>query len=415
LPAASAADNDAFELMPGAQTQDAAPLPMTDHRRMHSLPTLPQMFHELVALPSVSSENRAHDMGNLAVIERLANWLQPLGFACEILPLPGNPSKANLIATLGSGPGGLVLSGHADTVPWDDSGWDSDPFTLDEREGRYHGLGICDMKGFLAMAVQVAAEFAEQPLREPLILLATADEESGMDGVKALVASGRPKARHAVIGEPTNLAPIRLHKGILMETLHVHGHAGHSSRPDLGANAIEGIHQVIAALVAHREALKTRPGNPAFRIPHPTLNLGHVHGGDSANRIPAHCRLDVDLRFGPEDEIAALRAELRAVAASGLTLHGCRLDTEVLFEGIPAFSTEATTDIVRACESLTGHSAGAVEFATEGPFLSRLGMDTVILGPGDIAVAHQPNEYLDLDRINPMLKILRGLVRRFCL
>lgn len=382
---------------------------------MNQLPTLPRMLRELIALPSVSSDVRTLDMGNLAVIERMANWLQPLGFACEILPLAGAPGKANLIATLGRGPGGLVLAGHADTVPWDDGAWQSDPFTLDERDGRYHGLGICDMKGFLAMAVQVAAEFADRPLRQPLILLATADEESGMDGARALVAAGRPRARHAVIGEPTGLRPVRLHKGILLDRLHVHGHAGHSSRPDLGANAIEGMHQVLAALVAHRESLKALTDDEGFAMPWPTLNLGHIHGGDSANRIPAHCRLDVDLRFGPAHDIATLRDALRAAAGDGLTLPGCHFEAETLFDGIPAFSTPAASDIVRACEQLTGHDAAAVDFATEGPFLRQLGMETVILGPGDIRVAHQPDEYLDLASIDPMLDVLRGLVARFCL
>lgn len=388
---------------------------MVDDRAMNPLPPLPRMLRELIALPSVSSDVRSLDMGNLAVIERLADWLQPLGFACEVLPLPGAPGKANLIATLGRGPGGLVLAGHTDTVPWDDGAWTSDPFTLSERDGRLHGLGICDMKGFLAMMVQAAAAFAGQRLATPLILLATADEESGMDGARALLAAGRPRARHAIIGEPTGLRPVRLHKGILLDRLHVHGHAGHSSRPDLGANAIEGMHQVLAALVAHREVLGELPGEAGFAIPAPTLNLGHIHGGDSANRIPAHCRLDVDLRFGPGHEPAAMRAAMRQAALDGLRLPGCHLTAETLFDGIPAFATATDSDIVRACEALTGHSAGAVDFATEGPFLNQLGMQTVILGPGDIRVAHQPDEHLDPAQIAPTLDVLRGLIARFCL
>lgn len=382
---------------------------------MTTLPALTELVRQLIATPSVSSDHPRHDTGNLPVVSLLANWLEGLGFACEVLPLAGNPDKANLIATLGSGPGGLVLAGHTDTVPYDDSGWDSDPFSLTEQNGQWHGLGVCDMKGFLAMAVEAASACHGKRLSAPLILLATADEESGMEGARALVEAGKPKARHAVIGEPTNLRPVRLHKGILMDSLHVHGHAGHSSRPDLGANAICGMHQVLGALIEHNRSLAQQPCGRGFPIDHPTMNLGCVEGGDSANRIPAHCRLDVDMRFGPDDDIAAMREGLRAAARDGLQVEGCRLEAKTLFEGIPAFETPASAAIVQACEQLTGHSAEAVDFATEGPFLNQLGMDTVILGPGDIAVAHQPNESLPLDRIAPTQDLLGALIHRFCL
>lgn len=382
---------------------------------MNAIPELRQMMHQLVAEPSVSSEDPRHDGGNRAVIEQLAGWLEPLGFACELMPVRGRDDKLNLIATRGHGDGGLVLSGHADTVPWDDSGWHSDPFDLSERDQRLYGLGICDMKGFLAMAVQVAAETSQLPLAQPLILLATADEESGMDGARALVEARRPLARHAVIGEPTGMRPIRLHKGILLDAIRVHGRAGHSSRPDLGANAIEGMQSVLQWLLQFRQELAGRTGGHAFALDHPTLNLGCLHGGDSANRIPGHCELRIDLRYPPGHDGAALRRELRERLADAFEVPGCRLDFDTVFDGVPAFETPIGSDIVRQCERLTGHDAGAVDFATEGEFFNQLGMQTLILGPGDIDQAHQPNEYLALDRIEPMLDVLRALVRRYCL
>lgn len=381
---------------------------------MPSLPGLRDLCAELVRHPSMSSESAAHDVSNKTVIDALAQWLDGLGCACEVLAVPNRPGKFNLIATLGRGPGGLVLAGHSDTVPYDKQGWSSDPFRLTERDGRLHGLGICDMKGFLALAVDVAREFAGARLRQPLIVLATADEERSMDGARALVASGRPQARYAVIGEPTGLVPVRLHKGIFMERLCVHGRGGHSSRPDLGANAIEGMQRVLAAVLAFRDELARRGGDPAFALPHPTLNAGCVHGGDSVNRIPALCELDVDLRFGPAEDRDALRAELHRRAAAALAGSACTLECEALFDGIPAFATPATAPLVAACERLTGHAAGAADFGTEGPFLRQLGMETVILGPGDIAQAHKPDEYLALDRIEPMRDVLRGLVKQFC-
>lgn len=384
-------------------------------RRMSSIPPFKALCAELVRYPSMSSENAPYDVSNQAVVERLAQWLDGLGLRCEVLPVPQRPGKFNLIAILGSGPGGLVLSGHSDTVPYDDTGWSSDPFRLTERDGRLQGLGICDMKGFLAMAVQVTAEFAQAKLRQPLILLATADEERGMDGARALVAAGQPKARYAVIGEPTGLKPVRLHKGILMDSLKVHGSSGHSSRPDLGANAIEGMHRVLAEVLRFRDELVQRGGSPGFALSHPTLNAGCIHGGDSANRIPALCELQVDLRFPPGHDLTALRRELRLRAAAALKGDSCHIEFANLFDGIPPFETPASSALVSACERLTGHAAGAADFGTEGPLFNQLNLETVILGPGDIEDAHRPDESLALDRVEPMLNVLRGLVKQFCL
>jgi acetylornithine deacetylase len=383
-------------------------------RRMPALPDLRTLCAELVRHPSMSSENAPYDLSNREVVERLESWLSGLGFACEVLEVPGRPGKFNLIASRGRGPGGLVLAGHTDTVPYDEGAWASDPFTLSERDGRLFGLGICDMKGFLAMAVQVAAEFATAELKQPLIILATADEERGMDGARALVAAGRPKARYAVIGEPTGLKPVRLHKGIFMDTLRVHGQSGHSSRPDLGANAIEGMHRVLSALLAYRDELHRRGSDGDFVLAHPTLNLGCIHGGDSANRIPSGCELQIDLRFPPGFDGDTLRQELHERVRRAMNGSDTTLSIHTLFDSIPAFETPATSALVAACERLTGHAAGAVDFATEGQFLNSLGMETVILGPGSIEHAHRPDEFLALDRIEPMLEVLRGLVREFC-
>lgn len=384
---------------------------------MASLPPLRDLCAELVRHPSMSSENAPFDVSNKAVVDTLAGWLDGLGYACDVLPVPGRPGKFNLIAARGRGPGGLVLAGHSDTVPYDEHAWRSDPFTLTERGGRLYGLGICDMKGFLAMAVQVASEFAGKDLKQPLIVVATADEERAMDGVKALVDAGRPKARYAVIGEPTGGRPVRMHKGIFMEAIRVVGRGGHSSRPDLGANAIEGMHRVLGALLAFRDELarRTAPDPALFALPYPTLNPGCIHAGDSVNRIPAACELQVDLRFPPGQGLGALRRELRERAAAALDGSRCAIEFASLFDGIEAFETRADSALVRAAEKLTGHAAGAVEFGTEGPFLSRLGCETVILGPGDVEQAHRPDEFLALDRIEPMLNTLRGLASRFCL
>lgn len=379
------------------------------------VPGIQEMLTKLVSLPSISSASSRWDHSNEAVVRTLAEWLEPLGFEVEILEVPGMAGKFNMIATLGSGPGGLVLSGHTDTVPYDDARWKSDPFVLTERNNRWYGLGTCDMKGFFPLAIEAAREFAGQKLKQPLIILATADEESSMNGARALAEAGRPKARYAVIGEPTELKPVRMHKGIMMERLVFEGQSGHSSDPGLGNNALEGMHQAMGELLALRTAWQEKYQNPHFRVQVPTLNLGCIHGGDNPNRICARCELHFDLRPIPGMEMDALREailkQLQPVARS----RNLSMTFEPLFDGVPPFETPEESELVRACEKLTGHSAQAVAFATEAPWLQRLGMETLVMGPGSIDQAHQPDEFLELSQVDPTVKILRGLIKRFCL
>lgn len=378
-------------------------------------PPMKEMLHNLVATSSISSVSPEFDQSNKDVITLLANWLDLLGFAVEILPLPSQPDKANLIATLGQGPGGLILAGHTDTVPFDQPQWNFNPFALTEADNRFYGLGIADMKSFFALAIEAACRFEVKDFKQPLIILATADEESSMEGAKTLVQLGRPKARYAVIGEPTGLKPVNMHKGIIMESIHVHGHAGHSSNPALGANALEGLHKALGMLLTWRDKLQQKNIDKRFAVPVPTLNLGLVSGGDNPNRICSHSQVHFDLRMLPGMHIDLLRHEideqLRELEAHS-TLSFAR---QPLCDGTPPLHTPADSPLVTTLEKLTGHSAEAVAFCTEGPYLNSLGMDTVIIGPGDIAQAHQPDEYLAMDRVNPTVEMLQKLIQRFCL
>jgi len=371
-------------------------------------------IRQLIATPSVSSVSPQFDQSNRSVINLLANWLEDAGFAVRIETLAGWPGKANLIATLGSGPGGLVLAGHTDTVPFDAGRWRFDPFGGVIADERIYGLGSADMKSFLALAIAAAQEFATTDLRQPLVILATADEESSMCGARALAAAGQPLGRHAVIGEPTGLKPVRMHKGILMEAIRLEGRSGHSSNPALGVNALEGMHEVISELLRWRTELQARYRNPLFEVAVPTLNLGHIHGGDNPNRICADCELHIDIRPLPGMSLDGLREELHNRLRRRLVDGALKLSFLPLFPGIEAMETPASAMIVRTTEELTGAPAGVVGFGTEGPYLNALGMETVILGPGSVDCAHQPDEFLPLASIQPTLDILRGLIRRLC-
>ncbi|HRD65139.1 MAG TPA: acetylornithine deacetylase [Candidatus Competibacter sp.] len=373
-----------------------------------------ERIRQLIATPSVSSVSPQFDQSNRPVIDLLAGWLEEAGFAVRIDPLPERPDKANLVATLGDGPGGLVLAGHTDTVPFDAGRWRYDPFAGAIADERIYGLGSADMKSFLALAIEAAREFSVRDLRQPLVVLATADEESSMSGARALAAANRPLGRHAVIGEPTGLKPIRMHKGILMEAIRLEGRSGHSSNPALGASALEGMHQVIGELLRWRAELQARYRNPLFEVDVPTLNLGRIHGGDNPNRICADCELHIDVRPLPGMALAELRDALHQRLERLLSGGGLKLSFEPLFPGIEALETPATAAIVRAAEDLTGVPAGVVGFGTEGPYLNALGMETVIIGPGSVDCAHQPDEFLPLATLQPTLDLLRGLIGRFC-
>ncbi len=378
------------------------------------IPKLLDMIAELIALPSISSVTPEFDMGNHKVSSLLANWCESIGFTVEIMPIPKREGHSNVIATLGTGAGGLVLAGHTDTVPCDESLWQSSPFKMTLRDNKLYGLGTTDMKAFLALAIEAASRIDPTSLTKPLTILATADEESSMSGAKALVEQRRPQADFAIIGEPTNMRPVRMHKGVMMESIRVTGKSGHSSNPALGNSALEGMYLAMGELLRFRDELQQKYNNPAFDVPVPTLNLGYIHGGDNPNRICGHCELTIDLRPLPGMKIDELRNLLHEKLNARLQATGLQLEFKALFDGIPAVETKASSPIVIATEKLTGYQAEAVAFGTEAPYFQSMGMDVVVLGPGDIAQAHQPDEFLYMDRLEPTVQQLQQLITKFC-
>ena len=381
---------------------------------VNSVPPLLDMTRELLREISVSSTSPQWDTGNIRVIHKLAGWLETLGFSVEVQPIKGKHHKANMIATLGTGSGGLVFAGHTDTVPFNEEKWSMNPLDLTERDDRLYGLGSTDMKGFFPIVIEAIKPFLDTDLKEPIIILATADEESSMDGARQLAALGTPKARFAVVGEPTDLRPIRMHKGTMMQAITVTGRAGHSSNPALGNNALEAMHVVMADLLAFRADLQERYQNSLFNVAVPTLNLGCIHGGDNPNRICGQCELHFDLRALPGMNNEDLHDEVARRLKPIATELGVNISLRGLIENVPSFEQEADSELVKACETLTGHSADAVAFATESPFFKQMGMQTIVMGPGSIDQAHQPDEYMALDQVQPAINLFGRLIERFC-
>lgn len=378
-----------------------------------NLPSLKQRVAQLINTASVSSSSPDWDMSNRPVIDLLAEWFKQLGFRIHIQELANN--KANLIATYGQGEGGLVLAGHTDTVPFNKNRWTHDPFTLHEEQDRWYGLGSADMKSFFALIIEAVIPLLENNFTAPLIILATADEESSMAGARALSEVDFKQARAAIIGEPTSLKPINMHKSITMHSLNITGKSGHSSNPALGNNALDAMHDMITELKNFRAELAQSHQNAHFAVATPTLNLGCIHGGDNPNRICNSCELHFDFRGLPGMDNADIQYNIHQRLQPIAEQHQVQMAFTELFAGVNAFAQDSQSELVRLATALTGSSAEAVAFATEAPFLQQLGLQTIVLGPGSIDQAHQPDEYIGLDQITPSVTLLRQFIQHYCL
>ncbi|MBE9567615.1 MAG: acetylornithine deacetylase [Proteobacteria bacterium] len=388
-------------------------MPDNKHRK---IPDIKSLIAQLLSIPSISCTSDDIDQGNIHVIHLLADLFENMGFHCEIQTLGNN--KANLIATAGSGDKGLVLAGHTDTVPYDENRWRVDPFGLTEKENRFYGLGSCDMKSFFAIIIEAVRGIELNKLQQPLIILATADEETSMSGAKAIAKHasklGITDARYAVVGEPTDMQPIHMHKGMMMEAIQLTGQAGHSSNPALGNNALEAMHKVISELMTWRKELQSRYHNPLFEVPVPTMNFGHIHGGDNPNRICGSCELQLDIRPLPGMKVADLRAEMQQRLKTVLHDTGISFKTVPLFEGVDAMETDKNTELVKLAEKMTGSEAQTVAFGTEAPYYNAIGLDSIVMGPGSINQAHQPDEYIETKVLEPAVDIIRRLITHYC-
>lgn len=382
---------------------------------MTKLPNFTQSLSQLISCSSISSTQESWDQGNKEVIQLLATWFEQLGFSIEIQCVPQTTNKFNLLAKLGSGEGGLLLAGHSDTVPFDENRWQSDPHKVLNQDDKFFGLGTCDMKGFFAFILEASKNLDASKLKKPLYVLATADEETTMAGARFFAQSQAIKPDVAIIGEPTGLVPVVMHKGHMSHRISVEGKSGHSSKPSLGVNAIEIMHKVIGQLLDLKEKFILNYENKAFDVPAPTLNLGAISGGDNANRICGHCHLDLDLRSLPgmsDDELLNWLSEALKPLAE---LYPGRISFAEMHPSSPSFEQKKPSTFIDIAEEISGHSCCAVNYATEAPYIQQLGCQTVVLGPGSIEQAHQPNEFLAHSEIDKTNILLTKMIHYYCL
>lgn len=353
-------------------------------------------------------------------------------FICDYLDRPGvriqrNPSpdgtKANLVISMGpEGDGrrrGLVLSGHMDVVPADEDGWHTDPFTLTEADGSYAGRGTADMKGFLALAINAAARLDPAALTDPLALVLTYDEEVGTLGARHFARTWEDAAvlpQSTIIGEPTSLRAIRMHKGHVALRLRVHGTAAHSAYPHLGRSAIEPVGRAIVALAdLRRQLAKEHPANGEHfpEVPFVPLNMGRVAGGSAINVVPEGCDLFLDFRLLPGMDREPVLARIRDTLEHALG--DARHDLEVLFEIPPMLLPDDAPVNRMLCDHIGQTETHSASYATDAGWLQHKGFQCVIWGPGSIEVAHKPNEMLPVSEFRRGAELIEGLLRRQCL
>ncbi|WP_212523446.1 acetylornithine deacetylase [Actibacterium sp. MT2.3-13A] len=372
------------------------------------------LLAELIGFPTVSSDS------NLDMIAFLANRLEDIGARVEVLA-DSSGTKANLFATLGpEGDGGIVLSGHTDVVPVADQDWSTDPFALHRGEdGRLYGRGTCDMKGFIAAAVAMAPDFAAQRLSRPIHFAFTHDEEVGCLGGQALVEALRLRGLRpsiAVIGEPTLMHIVEAHKGCCEYTAEFIGLEGHGSDPDAGVNAAEYAVRYVTRLLELRQALIERaPSNSPFHPPWTTINLGRIAGGVAHNVIAGKAEVEWEMRPVQQADADFVKEEITRYVEEELlpamrAVHpAADISTQVIGEvaGLEPMPGNAARALVA---QLTGRDAAeCVAFGTEAGLFQSLGMSAVVCGPGSIAQAHKPDEFVSRDQLDACLGMLAGL------
>ncbi|HEX2151975.1 MAG TPA: acetylornithine deacetylase [Stellaceae bacterium] len=360
-----------------------------------------EILDRLVAFDTTSSRS------NRELIDWVRDYLAPYGIAATLSS--AGEGKANLFATIGpgagqSGRGGVILSGHTDVVPVAGQEWHSDPFHLTEMDGRLHGRGTADMKGFIALALALVPEAAGRDLAVPLHLAFTHDEETGCLGAPALIRAlpeGLARPAMAIIGEPTSMQVANRQKGLSLFRTRITGREGHSSAPDLGVSAIAAAAEIIVEIGRlHAERRAASRPDSGFDPPHTTMSVGTISGGTAVNIIARDCTFEWDMRNIPQDDAAALKARIERFVGGELLprMRAVYPQASVATEAVvavPPLVPEPNSPAEALGRRLTGANATtAVSFATEAGLFQQAGIPAIVCGPGSIAVAHKPDEYI---------------------
>ena len=393
-----------------AQVQPAAPV------RTEDLVSL-DLIRKLVGFDTTSRES------NLALIDWVRGYLADHGVA-STLTFDDDGRKAKLFATLpardgNATHGGIVLSGHTDVVPVDAQPWDSNPFEVTVKDDRLYGRGVTDMKSFSAVGLAFVPEFLRRGLAKPVHFALSYDEEVGCIGVRRLIADLVARGVHpagCIVGEPTGMELVVAHKGKKSWRCRVRGFEAHSSLTPQGVNAVQIACEIVAYIAQRaRDFRDAGHQDGAYDVPYTTVHVGVIHGGTALNIVPRDCRFDFEIRHLPFDDPDAFFTDVREFASRFLpSMHAVNVATYVEFDqlsSLPGFDTHdgsAITALGHACNGTA--EVGKVSFGTEASLFHDANVPTVICGPGHIAQAHQPNEWVALEQLARCEAFMRRLV-----
>jgi acetylornithine deacetylase len=374
--------------------------------------TVQETLSELVAINSVSARS------NVEIVDYLERRCEAIGFQTKRFPYVDDKGveKVNLIAIAGTSfdtkpKVTLALVGHTDTVPFDPK-W-AGALKLTEEDGKLYGRGACDTKAFIAAALAAVEMIGIQSLKQPVALLFTADEEIGLIGAKRLAEAKAIEAKYAIVGEPTSLRPMRGGKGYCLAEVTVKGREAHSAYPALGHSAIAGAARLVTRLEDVADKLRAET-HPSFDPPQTTINVGLIQGGTAKNVIPGECRFTLEWRPIPGQGPDRLLDLLTSAIAEENKTHP---DLDFLVDASRTdggFETSSDSTLVKLLEGLTGLPSGTVAFGTEAAQLTQLGAESVVMGPGDIRVAHRTGEFVPSDELQKCAEILAKAMESLC-
>ena len=374
--------------------------------------TAEELLARLVAFDTTSHKS------NLDLIAFVEDYLGQHGVSSTRIPAPEG-GKACLFATIGPQDiGGVALSGHTDVVPVDGQAWYSDPFALRTADDRYYGRGTADMKGFLACVLASVPDYNKRPLKTPIHIAFSYDEEIGCLGVRPMIAEfgkSLPLPRLTIVGEPTSMLVVDAHKGPVRWNVEVTGRAAHSSMAHIGVNAIRYAARLIAELERIEAELKISAHNDRFEPPHATLQVTKIDGGTATNIVPVTCRFGFDVRSVPGLDVDAIERRIKAYAET-VCLPEMRLiapESEITIvraNNVPPFGVSSESEVVALALKLAGQNKTyAVSYATEAGLFQQAGSEAIVCGPGDIAQAHTANEWIAISEIGKCMQFLRRL------
>ncbi|KAG5486818.1 hypothetical protein LSCM4_06283 [Leishmania orientalis] len=389
---------------------------------MATLQHVRDILANLVRFDTVSART------NLGLIEYVQGYLSNCGVQQVTVMRSADGIHANLVATVpsadGSVVGGLILSGHTDVVPVDGQTWDSDPFTLTERDGNLYGRGSCDMKAFIAVCLALVPEWVRAPLRKPVQIVLTYDEETTFEGVRQLMrerGGDLQKCEGCIIGEPTMLNLVIAHKGMCFSYITFKGKAAHSSLQTAGYNAIEPAARVLQKLFEMRDRFASEgPFEEGFNLTHTTLCPSLTIGGNAMNTIPAECSIGFEFRNVPSHPAPRINKEIWdfiGAETERVKLACPEGGVEVVKHNeVGPFRGSEDASVVKALLAAnTGpRNVTKVSFCTEAGEYQAAGIHSVVCGPGNIEQAHKANEFVSLDQLDKGLLVIRRVVQLMC-